>query len=146
MATDKKGAIVPLMARMMVPFRRILGYSFDTDAFLNDETYAKIILDEAMASTDANLQNLGKQIAQLYAQPGSMTGANTRPMHTQQPQSQFAQTQQPTSYTGFDTNAPPEAFSPTGTSHTFLPTGTSLSPEADAMRAELIRKYKGGIR
>ena len=134
------------MARMMVPFRRILGYSFDTDAFLNDETYAKIILDEAIASADENLQNLGKQITQLYAQLGTASGAHTRPMSTQQPQSQFGQTQQPPAHTGFDTSAPPVAFSHTGSPHTFLPTGTSLSPEADAMRAELIRKYKGGIR
>jgi hypothetical protein len=136
MATDRKGAVIALMARMMVPFRRILGYSFDTDAFLNDETYAKIILDEAIASADENLQNLGKQIAQLYAQPGNVAGAHTRPMPTQPP----------SSHTGFDTNAPPVEFSHTGSPHTFLPTGTSLSPEADAMRAELIRKYKGGIR
>jgi hypothetical protein len=136
MAIAQKNAIVPLMARMMVPFRRILGYSFDTDAFLNDETYAKIILDEAIASADENLQNLGKQIAQLYAQPNPVMGEHTRPMPTQPPSSR----------TGFDNNAPPVEFSHTGSPHTFLPTGTSLSPEADAMRAELIRKYKGGIR
>jgi hypothetical protein len=133
--TAQKNAIVPLMARMMVPFRRNLGYSFDTDAFLNDETYAKIILDEAMASTDANLQGISNQIAQLYVmQAGETTGATTRPMPTQPQHSQFPQTQQPFANTGM---APTTGF---------VPTGTSLSPEADALRAELIRKYKGGIR
>jgi hypothetical protein len=113
------------MARMMVPFRRTLGYSFDTDAFLNDETYAKIILDEAANSSEVSLQNLAKQFAQLYMQVGQPSEQRTG--DTQPPNRQPPDTQQPHS-------------------QPFTPTRLSLTPEADAMRAELIRKYKGGIR
>lgn len=126
----KQQAIVPLMARIMIPFRRAAGYGFDTEAFLNDETYAKIIVQEAMNSPDANLQALGKQLVQLLSQD-DLPRAD---------ESSFAQTTRMTTL----------SRAPTTTQSPFLPTGTArqaaTSTDAEALREELMRKYQGGIR
>jgi hypothetical protein len=122
--THKQSLIIPLMARMMVPFRRAVGYSFDTDAFLNDDTYAKIIVQEAMESAEPSLQDLGKQLAHLLGQDEAAPRAATS----------FGQTTR----------------SPVATQSPFAKTGATSSSanptEAEALRAELIRKYQGGIR
>ena len=128
--SPKQNAVVPLMARMMVPFRRAAGYSFDTEAFLTDETYAKIIIQEAMNSPEANLQALGKQLAQVLGQE-DLPRAD---------ESSFAQT----------TRIPTLSRAPTTTRSPFSPSGTArqgaTSTDAETLRAELIRKYQGGIR
>ncbi len=134
-ASAKQSLIIPLMARMMVPFRRNVGYSFDTDAFLNDETYANIIVQAAMESSDANLQNLGKQIAHVMGQTQTSPGG-TAPI--------FAHTS-----SGPATRAPvTRGSAPTQSSYrqTGTQQPTTAPTEADILRAELIRKYQGGIR
>lgn len=119
--TPKQGAILPLMARLMVPFRRSLGYSFDTDSFLNDETYAQIIIQQAIESADINLQTMGRQLAVLLSQRGDADApAVAAPS--------FAQTTTP--------QVPPVPAS----------AAVAKPSQADLLRAELLRKYQGGIR
>jgi hypothetical protein len=60
--------LLPLLVRIMGPFRRALGFGFDTQAFLSDRSYAEIILLQAKESQDHVLQQLATQLAAAMQQ------------------------------------------------------------------------------
>jgi hypothetical protein len=55
--------LLPLLARFMTPFRRAVGFAFDTQAFLNDRAYAQIIILQALECEDPQVQRLAEQLA-----------------------------------------------------------------------------------
>ena len=113
------------MARMMIPFRRAMGYSFDTKAFLEDNSYAQVILQLSCDSQDPSLRKIGQQLKGLLPSPSkpNITRPSAEPIDPGPP------TWMPTE---LRTGAPFE----------------SLDDEsrAEQLRNELLRKYQGSIR
>lgn len=101
----------------MVPYKRALGYGFDVETFLNDEAYARIILQQARDCDHENVRSLAAQLAALMP-PSSTDSPSPAPTHQPAPQ------------------APTPSTTPR----------QNEASKIDQLRAELLSKYQSGAR
>lgn len=111
--------------RMVIPMKREFGLALDVPHFLHDFAYAKEVLDVASSSQDDRLREYAEYLQTKLFGPRNST------MQPAQSASAGPATPQPTA---------PQAAGPT-------PADSESGEQTEAqMRAELMKKYKKGLR
>jgi hypothetical protein len=121
-APPPESSVLNFVIRMVVPLRREFGRSLDVQLFMRDTEYARLVLDQALASRDQRLRD--------YAEYVSRHLGGARQIDRPQP----------------DDAAPtvPGALAPAAPAAD-APAPSPGATEAE-LRARMLRKYTSGLR
>ena len=81
-------SVLNFVIRMVVPMRREFGRSLDVQLFLRDKEYARVVLEQALASRDQRLRDYadyvsrhlsGARVAEPPAVPSKLPAQHTDP-------------------------------------------------------------------
>jgi hypothetical protein len=123
------GDIMNTLVRMVVPMRREFGYKLDVAMFTSDSNYAEQTLQLARSSQDPRLQDYAKFIDKR--QGGASAGASSS-HSASQPKPKSARENHNRTAEGKPASNPKAE--------------SATSPEEQAMRAKMMKKYTSGLR
>ena len=115
-------SVLNFVIRMVVPMRREFGRSLDVQLFLRDTEYARLVLEQALASRDQRLRDYADYVSRHLA--GARV-ANSPPVPP--PQTAPAEDTVPGAFPVASSSAPAE-------------------PTEAELRARMLRKYTTGLR